>query len=110
MFTKNFKPGKTYNSNVQKGLAGMTKTYTVVFSMDAVKTLAKIEEAQKIFVTAWIKDKLTGCDNPRRYGRGVSGEPSGGWKYRVGDYQVLARIVDVDNLIYILDVNYRCKI
>lgn len=47
----------------------------------------------KILAT-WIKYNLDGCVDPRAFGKGLSANRSGEWRYRVGSYRILTVIHD----------------
>ena len=88
----------------------MTKKYSVELSPRAIKELSKIDPFTKKIILAWIRERLEDCENPRAYGKGLSGDLSGLWRYRIGDSRVIARIIDEQVLILVLDVGHRRKI
>jgi len=88
----------------------MTGKYSVEFSDKADKALSKMDPFEKRTVLAWIENRLEGCDNPRAFGKGLHGEFSDFWRYRIGDYRVIAKILDDRVVILILDVGHRSKI
>ena len=88
----------------------MSKTYKVEFSKRAAKALSKMDPPTKQLIVSWVEQRLEGCDNPRRYGKGLEGDLSSAWSYRVGDYRVIADIADDKILIYVLDIGHRRKI
>jgi len=85
-------------------------TYTVELSDDADKALSKMDPFQRKLIVSWIDDKLKDCTDPRRHGKGLSGNLSGRWRYRIGDYRVLAKIFDDKVLILVLDIGHRREI
>lgn len=48
----------------------------------------------RVIILKWIKKHLEGTDNPRTIGKGLVGELTGLWRYRVGDYRLLCQIKD----------------
>ncbi|MCL2881971.1 MAG: type II toxin-antitoxin system RelE/ParE family toxin [Coriobacteriia bacterium] len=88
----------------------MSKTYQVEFSQRASKALSKIDPPNKQLIVSWIEERLEGCSDPRRYGKSLTGEFSGAWRYRVGSYRIVADIIDDKILIHVLDVGHRRKI
>ena len=87
-----------------------SKKYTVDFSKAGDKALSKLDAFDKKILISWIEDKLEGCTDPRRYGKGLSGERSGQWRYRIGSFRVIADIQDDKVLVLIIDVGHRKKI
>ena len=47
------------------------------------------------------------CENPRWNGKPLHGTLKGKWRYRVGDYRLIAEIHDEEILILILEVDKR---
>lgn len=51
-----------------------------------------------------------GCDNPRIHGKPFTGNHAGRWRYRVGDYRIMAEISDDTIIIYIVNIGHRKNI
>lgn len=66
-------------------------------------------QTQKIIKT-WIEKNLVGCENPRVHGKGLTANRSGQWRYRVGDYRILADIQDNELVLVFVDVGHRSRI
>ena len=88
----------------------MTKEYTVKFSGKADKALSKMDPFDKRIIVKWVEDRLEGCEDPRRYGKGLEGNLPGRWRYRVGSWRLLAHIYDDIVLIQIFEIGRRDKI
>lgn len=84
--------------------------YRVEFTEKALKALKKLDRYTALLITAWIRKNLEGCANPRQHGNGLLGDKSGQWRYRVGDYRILAEIKDDKIIILILNVGHRREI
>lgn len=85
-------------------------SYHVVFSSDARKALKKMDLQTAKLITAWIRKNLEGCENPRQHGKGLTANRSGQWRYRVGDYRLIAEIIDNEIVILILRIDHRSKV
>ena len=59
---------------------------------------------------AWIDKNLQGCENPRVHGKGLIENRSGQWRYRVGDYRLIAEIQEKEITILIVNVGHRRSI
>ena len=66
--------------------------YTVEYTKQAVKSLKKLDRQTAALIIGWIEKNLIGCENPRIHGKGLTANRSGQWRYRVGDYRILADI------------------
>lgn len=85
-------------------------SFTVIFSNRADRDLRKLDKAQARAVMAWIKKNLVDCSDPRRTGHALKGEFGEYWRYRVGDYRIVARIVDDALVLEVVEVGHRKNI
>ncbi len=81
--------------------------YHVEFTESALRVLEKMDKHTSAFIISWIKKNLEGCDNPRQHGKGLVANRSGQWRYRVGDYRILAEIQENKLVILVLTVGHR---
>ncbi len=81
--------------------------YHVEFTNDALKFLKKLDKYTSMLITGWIRKNLEGCENPRAFGKGLTANHSGEWRYRIGDYRLIADIDDKRVLILILKIGHR---
>ena len=58
-------------------------------------------------IVGWIEKNLVGCENPRQHGKGLTANRSGQWRYRIGDYRVIADILDDKVVIVVVAVGHR---
>ena len=84
--------------------------YTVLITETARKQLKKLDKYTANTITSWLKKNLDGCENPRAKGKGLTANRSGQWRYRIGDYRIIAEIDDNKITILILEVGHRSKI
>ena len=86
------------------------KSYSVEYTKQALKSLEKLEENVRKDILEWIEINLEGCENPRLHGKALKGTLKGKWRYRIGNYRVIAEIEDEKVLILILDADHRRQI
>ena len=55
-------------------------------------------------------DEVCALDDPRSRGKGLTGNLSGYWRYRIGDYRVLAEIRDHELVIVAIDMGHRSTV
>lgn len=84
--------------------------FSVEYTPQAVKELKKLDKHTRALIFAWIEKNLVGCDNPRQHGKGLTANRSGQWRYRIGDYRLIAEILDGKVVILILSVGHRSDI
>lgn len=80
--------------------------YHVVFTNEAKNELKKLDRYTAMLLTAWVRKNLEGCSDPRQHGKGLTANRSGHWRYRVGDYRLVAEINDDTITILILTVGH----
>lgn len=81
--------------------------YTVHFSDAALKKLKKMDRYQASLVIGWIEKNLQDTSDPRIHGKALVANHKGKWRYRVGDYRILALIEDEKIIITIIDIGHR---
>lgn len=86
------------------------KKYTVLFTERAKKDLKKLDKHTSSLIIGWIRKNLEGCTNPRQHGKGLTANKSGQWRYRVGDYRLIAEIEEEKITILLLNIGYRREI
>lgn len=84
--------------------------YKAEFTAHARKQLKKMDRFNARIIATWIKDNLEGCTNPRAFGKGLTANRSGEWRYRVGAYRILALINDGTITIEALSIGHRREI
>lgn len=84
--------------------------YKVEYTQQAVKQLAKFDKHIQKLIYAWIDKNLQNCEDPRRMGKGLTSNRSGQWRYRIGDYRLIADIQDERVTILLLEVGHRRSI
>lgn len=82
--------------------------WKIEFDPAAARELAKIDRPVAKRITAFLRDRLAGLDDPRSIGVALKGSRLGMfWKYRVGDYRVIASIDDGKVSILVVRIGNR---
>lgn len=69
--------------------------WTIEFAESAAKSLAKLDPAIARRIIRFLRERLATSPDPRKLGAALKGTEFGEfWKYRVGDYRVIADIQD----------------
>lgn len=83
------------------------KKYSVRYEKNAKKALKKMDKHQARLILLWISKHLEGTDQPRIHGKGLVGNKSGQWRYRIGDFRLIANIDDDTITILVLEIGHR---
>ena len=81
--------------------------YQVELSEQALKAFKKMDSQIATMIFAWISKHLKGCENPRFHRKGLIADKKGIWRYRIGDYRLLAHIFDDRLIIMVVDAGHR---
>ena len=84
--------------------------YSVEYTKRAARELRKMDRAISARLYDWIDKHLVGCENPRQYGKPLTGDRLGQWRYRVGEYRIIAEIYDDRVLIMVMTVGHRKEV
>ena len=81
--------------------------WKIEFDSDVEKDLRKLGHSAQQRIIKYLKEKMIPVENPRALGKPLSGDLSGIWRYRVGDYRILAKIEDENFIILVVHVGHR---
>lgn len=84
--------------------------YKVELTRKAEKQLDKLDKPVRQNIITWIKKNLWNTTNPRQHGKGLTGDRSGEWRYRVENYRLLATIHDDIVTIELFQIEHRSKV
>ncbi|KAB0575118.1 type II toxin-antitoxin system RelE/ParE family toxin [Fusobacterium naviforme] len=84
--------------------------YQLVTTDKFDKAFKKLDRQTQKIIKAWIDKNLMDCEDPRIHGKGLTSNRSGQWRYRVGDYRILAEIQDNQLVLVLIDVGHRSRI
>ena len=82
-------------------------TYTVNTTPEFDKEFKKLDKFTQKILATWIDKNLENCTNPRIYGKGLTSNRRGQWRYRIGDYRIICNIEDNKLVILALTVGHR---
>ena len=85
-------------------------SFRVEFTESARRELKKLDKYTQKIILLWLKKNLDGCDNPRAHGKALTADRVGQWRYRIGDYRVIAKIEDDRLIILVIALGHRREI
>jgi len=68
--------------------------YKIEIEKKAKKKLLKMDKKNQFLILDYLKNTLSKLENPRSQGKALQGKYKGKWRYRVGNYRILATIID----------------
>lgn len=82
-------------------------SYHIDFTEKFEKQLKKLDKFESRQIISWLLKNIEDTDNPRKTGKGLTGNHSGEWRYRVGNYRVICLIDDNKLTVLALEVGHR---
>ncbi len=67
------------------------------------KSFKKLDRHSQKLIKNWIEGNLIKCLNPRLWGKALTGNFKGLWRYRIGSYRLLAKIDDDKLIIFAIN-------
>lgn len=84
----------------------MTGRWRVETTEQFDRQFRKLDRGVQRWVVAYLED-VENLDDPRQRGKGLTANHSGVWRYRVGDYRILAQIRDAAFVVLAVAVDHR---
>ena len=84
--------------------------YSLITTSDFDKAFRKLDRSVQIMISKWIHKHLDNCDDPRAFGKGLSGNLKGWWRYRIGNYMLLVEIKDDELVIVAIEISHRSQV
>lgn len=85
-------------------------TWTVEWDERARRELRKLDHTTQDTILRYFRERIIGNEDPRRFGKPLSRELKGLWRYRIGDYRAICQIQDNHLIVLVLIVGHRRKI
>jgi mRNA interferase RelE/StbE len=84
--------------------------WTIEFAPDAAKELRKLDRAVAARILKTLRTRIATLDDPRTLGSALVGDHAGYWRWRVGDYRIVARIEDERITILVVRIGHRSAV
>jgi mRNA interferase RelE/StbE len=84
--------------------------WRVEFDRAAARELRKLGVEAERRVLAYLRTRIAGSGDPRRLGQPLTGDRQGFWRYRVGDYRIVAAIEHDRLVVLVVTVGHRREV
>lgn len=81
--------------------------WRIEFHPDAVRELKKLDRAVAGRIVRTLETRIAPLDDPRSLGAPLKGGHEGYWRWRIGDWRVVARIQEARITILVVRVAHR---
>ena len=83
------------------------KVWTVEFDDRARRELRKHDARSQQTILSYLRERIAGDADPRRFGKPLRRNLAGLWRYRVEDYRLICRIENERVVVLVLQVGHR---
>jgi mRNA interferase RelE/StbE len=85
--------------------------WAIEYGKDADKEIANLDRQIAQRIIKFMGNRVAKLENPRSIGEALTGSTLGDyWKYRVGDYRVIAEIQDARLIVQVVRVGNRREV
>jgi mRNA interferase RelE/StbE len=84
--------------------------WTIEYAESVQKTVRKLDAQGRQRIRVFLEERVAKLDDPRSTGKALSGSLAGLWRYRVGDYRIIARIEDDRLVVLVVGIGHRKEV
>lgn len=84
--------------------------WTVRLSEAAKKQLRKIDQRWQAQILDYLEQRIATAAEPRRFGKALSADLKGFWRYRVGNYRIICDIQHQVLVVLVVKIGHRSDI
>ena len=88
----------------------MMLTWQVEWDDRARRELRRLDGSIQRQILRYLRERIATNNPPRRFGKALTGDRVGLWRYRVGDYRLVCRIEDDRLVVLVLAVGHRREV
>ncbi len=82
-------------------------TWLIEFDDAAAKELRKLDKQAQSDILKYLRERIATDEDPRRFGKTLSRNLAGLWRYRIRDYRLVCNIEDDRLVVLVLRAAYR---
>ena len=84
--------------------------WRVEFDERAAREFDRLDAPVKKRIASFPSNRIAGSEDPREIGKALAGEFAGCWRYRVGDYRIIAKLEAGVCLVLVIRVGHRREV
>ena len=88
----------------------MSVVWQVEFLPGAKRDLKKLGPDAQRAILRYLRERIATAADPRRFGHALTGDKKGFWRYRIGDYRIVASIEDHHFVVLVVTVGHRREV
>lgn len=83
--------------------------YKIEVNENIQRSMRKLDKQAARQIAAKLRE-VAALEDPRSTGKALTGNLSGLWRYRAGDYRILCEIRDDRLVVIVVDIGHRSKV
>jgi len=87
-----------------------TRAWRIEFDSEAARDLRKLGTVGVRAIVSYLRKRIATTEDPRRFGKPLTGDLKGLWRYRVGSYRIVAAIEDDRFVVLVVTVGPRREV
>jgi mRNA interferase RelE/StbE len=84
--------------------------WKVKLDTHAVKQLKKLNKQVQQRIVKFLQKRVSSSENPRLFGKPLTGHLSNFWRYRVGDHRLICKIKDKEITVLVINIGHRKEV
>lgn len=84
--------------------------WTIEYSDQARRQVRKLSSRWAKVILDYMDYRIAASDDPRQFGKGLVGDLSGYWRYRVGDYRIVCELIDDRLVVLVVEIGHRSDV
>jgi mRNA interferase RelE/StbE len=84
--------------------------WRVEFDRDAARDLRKLDVQAQRLILRYLRERIATDEDPRRFGHALTRDLKGLWRYRVGDFRIVASIEDQRFVVLVVTIGHRREV
>ena len=85
-------------------------TWQVEWDDRARRELRQLDGSVQRQILQYLRERIATSAPPRRFGKALTGDRVGFWRYPIGDYRLICKIEDDQLVVLVLAVGHRREI
>jgi mRNA interferase RelE/StbE len=87
-----------------------SRAWRIEFDSEAARDLRKLGTVGVRAIVSYLRQRIATTEDPRRFGKPLTGDLKGLWRYRVGSYRIVAAIEDDRFVVLVVTVGHRREV
>jgi mRNA interferase RelE/StbE len=84
--------------------------WTVEFQLTAQKQFRQLDRTIQQRIRDFFRNRVLTVEDPRQFGKALTGDKGGLWRYRIGDYRAICKIEDERLIVLVLEIGHRREV